>query len=56
MKPGIAGLWGVSGRSNIMYPDRVDVELSYLAKRSFKFDMLIISKTLKKVLERDGAY
>jgi lipopolysaccharide/colanic/teichoic acid biosynthesis glycosyltransferase/capsular polysaccharide biosynthesis protein len=56
MKPGIAGVWGVSGRSNIMYPDRVDVELSYLAKRSFKFDMLIISKTFFKVLEKDGAY
>jgi len=56
MKPGIAGVWGISGRSNIMYPDRVDVELSYLSKRSFKFDMLIISKTFFKVLEKDGAY
>ncbi|MDR0691362.1 MAG: sugar transferase [Streptococcaceae bacterium] len=56
MKPGIAGIWGVSGRSNITYPARVDVELSYLAKRSLKFDMVIISKTFFKVLEKDGAY
>ncbi|MDR1521334.1 MAG: sugar transferase [Streptococcaceae bacterium] len=56
MKPGIAGIWGVSGRSNITYPKRVDMELSYLAKRSLKFDIVIIYHAFLKILEKDGAY
>lgn len=34
MKPGITGVWQTSGRSNIGYPDRVELELSYLENKS----------------------
>lgn len=56
MKPGITGVWQISGRSNVGYPDRVYLELSYLEKRSTVFDFKVIIKTLWKVLAREGAY
>lgn len=56
MKPGVTGVWQVSGRSNIGYPERVDVELSYLNKQSLTFDILVIFKTIFKVIKRSGAY
>lgn len=56
MKPGMTGLWQSSGRSNIEYPERCDVELSYLSNDSIKKDIKIILKTIKKVLIHEGAY
>ncbi len=56
VKPGITGLWQVSGRSNIDYPDRVDFELEYVNKRSFFFDIKILFKTVFAVLARRGAH
>lgn len=56
VKPGITGYWQVSGRSNVGYPERVDIELSYIYNKSLLLDMKIIIKTIVKVLNRDGAY
>ncbi|AFV05149.1 sugar transferase [Dehalobacter sp. CF] len=56
MKPGVTGVWQVSGRSNIAYPERAYLELSYLDKKSFLFDVIVIFKTIFKVLKRSGAY
>jgi lipopolysaccharide/colanic/teichoic acid biosynthesis glycosyltransferase len=56
MKPGVTGVWQVSGRSDIVYPQRIYLELSYLNKRNLVFDMLIIIKTIFKILERSGAH
>lgn len=56
MKPGITGIWQTSGRSNVGYPERVYLEISYLEKCSINQDIMIIIKTFLKVLIRDGAY
>lgn len=56
MKPGMTGIWQISGRSNIDYPQRVDFEISYLKKRSFLFDIYVLFKTLLAVFKKDGAH
>jgi len=56
VKPGITGLWQVSGRSNIDYPERVDFELKYIQKRSLWFDLKILFQTIFVVLVKRGAH
>ena len=56
MKPGMTGLWQVSGRSDLDYPERVDFEISYKSKRSFFLDLQILFKTFLVVLQRKGAH
>ena len=56
MKPGITGVWQTSGRSNIGYPERVELELSYLKNEKITVDIKIIFKTFLKVFLNEGAY
>lgn len=56
MKPGITGVWQVSGRSDIVYPERMFLELSYVDKQSLSFDISVIFKTIFKVFKREGAH
>jgi Undecaprenyl-phosphate galactose phosphotransferase WbaP len=56
LKPGITGLWQVSGRNNVDYPTRVSLDVRYAMNRSLALDILILLKTVKVVLEKDGAY
>ena len=58
VRPGITGLWQVSGRNNIPYPKRVQVDLYYLNCRHFPMDLWIIVKTIGVVLfpKDNGAY
>lgn len=56
VRPGITGLWQVSGRSSIPWPDRKYLELEYIKKRSFLFDIKILFKTFSAVLKKTGAY
>lgn len=56
MKPGITGVWQSSGRSNIQYPERVYLEISYAANQSILKDLMIIFKTCFKVFKKEGAY
>lgn len=56
VKPGVTGYWQVSGRSNVVYPERVNVELFYVYNRSLFFDVKILFKTFYQVLLRKGAY
>lgn len=55
-KPGLTGYWQVSGRSNVGYPERVDIELEYVVRWSLWLDLMILLKTPFAVLRRDGAY
>ncbi|WP_249222121.1 sugar transferase [Planococcus sp. MSAK28401] len=55
-KPGITGHWQTCGRSNINYPERVDIELHYMYSQSFWMDIKILFKTVIQVLMRKGAY
>ncbi|HZH60174.1 MAG TPA: sugar transferase, partial [Metabacillus sp.] len=56
VKPGVTGYWQVSGRSNVGYPERVDLELYYVYNQSLLFDLRIIILTIWMVLIRRGAY
>lgn len=55
-RPGLTGLWQVSGRSDTSYERRVELDEYYLLNRSFKLDMHILLKTVIVVLGRKGAY
>ena len=56
LKPGMTGMWAVSGRSGVRYPDRVDLELEYVRNWSVFRDLGILARTLPAVLLRRGAY
>ncbi|GAB7304632.1 sugar transferase [Clavibacter michiganensis] len=56
VKPGITGLWQVSGRSNLSWEDSVRLDLYYVENWSIVGDLVILWKTAKAVLAREGAY
>ncbi|WP_180059655.1 exopolysaccharide biosynthesis polyprenyl glycosylphosphotransferase [Acinetobacter sp. YH12128] len=56
IKPGLTGLWQVSGRNDIDYESRVKLDTNYIQNWSFFKDIIIILKTVKVVLKKDGAY
>lgn len=55
-KPGITGLWQVSGRSNTEYSYRVHLDAWYVKNWSLWYDIAILFKTVRVVLKREGAY
>jgi Undecaprenyl-phosphate galactose phosphotransferase WbaP len=58
IKPGITGLWQVSGRNDIPYPRRVQIDLHYVKSRTLWLDLWIILKTIDVVIipNNNGAY
>lgn len=54
-KPGLTGLWQVSGRSNTTFQERLEIERKYSRIYSLKLDMKIFFKTIIQVLKKDGA-
>ncbi|WP_245884871.1 sugar transferase [Glaciihabitans tibetensis] len=56
VKPGITGLWQVSGRSNLSWEDTVRLDLYYVENWSITGDLLILWRTARAVVARDGAY
>lgn len=56
VKPGVTGLWQVSGRSDLSWEDSVRLDLSYVDNWSMTGDLLLIARTLKAVLTSNGAY
>jgi exopolysaccharide biosynthesis polyprenyl glycosylphosphotransferase len=56
VKPGVTGLWQVSGRSDLSWEDSVRLDLSYVDNWSMAGDLVIIARTLKAVMSSDGAY
>jgi len=54
-KPGITGLWQVSGRSNTTYEHRVRLDVWYVRNWSLWHDVAILMKTLPAVLKKEGA-
>jgi len=55
VRPGLTGLWQVSGRNNTSYEERVAFDREYVDKRSPWLDLKILLKTIKVVVARDGA-
>jgi len=56
VKPGITGLWQVSGRSDLSWEESVRLDLYYVENWSPLLDAFILAKTLKAVLAGKGAY
>jgi len=56
VKPGLTGLWQVSGRSNLSWEESVRLDLYYVENWSLTDDLILIWRTLKAVVGRDGAY
>ncbi|MDQ5913621.1 MAG: Undecaprenyl-phosphate galactose phosphotransferase [Patescibacteria group bacterium] len=54
VKPGITGLWQVSGRNNLGYEDRVKLDVYYVQNWSLWLDIKILFKTIGVVLTRSG--
>ena len=55
VRPGITGLWQVSGRNNTSYEERVALDRRYVEQRSLLSDMAILLRTLRVVALREGA-
>lgn len=56
VKPGITGMWQVSGRSEVSYEERVQLDEFYVANWSPWLDLYILAKTVVVLLRRKGAY
>lgn len=54
-KPGVTGLWQVSGRSEISFERRVKMDAKYVKRRSLLYDLWIMIKTIPAVLSGKGA-
>lgn len=54
-KPGVTGLWQVTGRSEIDFEKRVKMDALYVSKRSIFYDLSIILKTIPAVISGKGA-
>jgi lipopolysaccharide/colanic/teichoic acid biosynthesis glycosyltransferase len=55
-KPGITGLWQVSGRSTLGFDEMMQLDIIYVEEQSFKMDLKIILKTPLVILSRKGAF
>lgn len=56
VRPGLTGLWQVSGRNDLSYEQRVELDSWYVRNWSPWFDLTILFRTIGVVLERKGAY
>jgi lipopolysaccharide/colanic/teichoic acid biosynthesis glycosyltransferase len=56
VKPGVTGLWQVSGRSKLSYDARVKLDCEYVTGWSLMRDVRILLGTFRSVVNRDGAY
>ena len=56
VKPGLTGLWQISGRSDLSWDDSVRMDVRYVENWSLTFDFMILFKTVGAVLRGSGAY
>jgi len=56
VKPGITGIWQISGRSEISFSHRVKMDADYAKKKSLLYDLMVVLKTPFAVLSAKGAY
>ena len=52
--PGLTGWAQINGRDELPIPDKVQLDVEYMNKRSFLFDLKIMTMTILKVVSRDG--
>jgi lipopolysaccharide/colanic/teichoic acid biosynthesis glycosyltransferase/energy-coupling factor transporter ATP-binding protein EcfA2 len=56
VKPGLTGLWQVSGRSDLSWDESIRLDLAYVENWSWRVDLSILAKTLRSIFRGDGAY
>jgi lipopolysaccharide/colanic/teichoic acid biosynthesis glycosyltransferase len=56
VRPGLTGLWQVSGRNRVSYARRIELDREYVREWSFIRDIKILFRTIDVVLKRDGAF
>ncbi len=56
VKPGMTGLWQVSGRSALSWEESIRMDLQYVNNWNLRLDLAIIARTFRAVLARDGAH
>jgi lipopolysaccharide/colanic/teichoic acid biosynthesis glycosyltransferase len=56
LKPGITGLWQVSGRNDLSYSKRVQLDVFYIQNVTFFMDLSILLKTFPAIFFKKGAY
>jgi exopolysaccharide biosynthesis polyprenyl glycosylphosphotransferase len=56
VRPGITGLWQVSGRSDISYQERINLDMYYIRNWSIWLDLQLLFRTIPVVLKGKGAY
>ena len=56
VRPGMTGLWQVSGRNDVDYETRVYLDVWYVKNWSLWYDLALLFKTVKVVMSRSGAY
>ncbi|MEV7398706.1 exopolysaccharide biosynthesis polyprenyl glycosylphosphotransferase [Aeromicrobium sp. NPDC092404] len=56
VKPGMTGLWQVSGRSALSWEESIRMDLQYVNNWNLRLDIAIIARTFRAVLARDGAH
>jgi len=55
-KPGITGLWQISGRNKLTFKDRLSLDIWYVKNWNLWLDIVILIRTIKVVLKGEGAY
>ena len=55
VKPGMTGLWQVSGRSTLTMNEALELDVEYVERRSFALDLSILLRTIPAILDRGGA-
>jgi exopolysaccharide biosynthesis polyprenyl glycosylphosphotransferase len=56
VRPGLTGLWQVSGRSALSWDDSIRMDLQYVNNWNLRLDLAILARTVRAVLSRDGAH
>lgn len=56
IRPGLTGIWQVSGRNDTSYSARVSMDLTYLKTRSLRLDLKLIAQTIPAIISSKGAY
>jgi lipopolysaccharide/colanic/teichoic acid biosynthesis glycosyltransferase len=56
VRPGLTGLWQISGRQKVDYARRIELDMRYIDQCSLSMDLLILLRTLPVVVGADGAF
>jgi lipopolysaccharide/colanic/teichoic acid biosynthesis glycosyltransferase len=56
VRPGLTGLWQVSGRQTVSYATRIELDMFYIENCSLRFDLEILARTVPVVVRAEGAF